>query len=106
MAELLRDRNVALRSLTEHIDTSSSAGQLLYAVLGAVAQFERDVIRERVAAGMDAKRRRGERLGRKPALTPSQIAAARTMLEAGEAVQHVARVLRVGRSTLYRALAA
>lgn len=47
MSEMLRDRGVALRSLTEHIDTATAAGKMLYAIVGAVAQFERDVLRER-----------------------------------------------------------
>jgi DNA invertase Pin-like site-specific DNA recombinase len=104
VAEALRERGVALRSLTEHIDTSTAAGKMLYAVLGAVAKFERDVLRERTIAGIRAARVRGERLGRPPALTPLQVREARTMLERGESPSHVARILRVGRSTLYRAL--
>ncbi len=105
VAETLRERGVALRSLTEHIDTASAAGKMLYAVLGAVAQFERDVLRERTVAGMRAAKSRGEHIGRPPALTSSQIREARKMLERGESPSHVARVLRVGRSTLYRAIA-
>ncbi len=104
VAETLRERGVALRSLTEHIDTASAAGKMLYAVLGAVAQFERDVLRERTVAGMRAAKSRGEHIGRPPALTSSQIREARKMLERGESPSHVARVLRVGRSTLYRAI--
>lgn len=90
VAEVLRERGIALRSLTEHIDTSTAAGKMLYAILGAVAQFERDVLRERV--------------GRPPALTPSQVREARAMLKRGDSPSHVARILRIGRSTLYRAL--
>jgi DNA invertase Pin-like site-specific DNA recombinase len=105
LAEALQSRGVALRSLSDHIDTSTAAGRMLYAVLGAVAQFERDVMRERTTAGLAAAKRRGERLGRRPALTPAQVREARAMLERGEGAAHVARVLRVGRSTLYRAIA-
>jgi len=90
--------------LTEHIDTGTAAGQMLYSVLGAVAQFQRDVLRERTVAGLAAKRR-GERLGRPFALTPAQIREAKKMLARGESPNNVARVLRVGRSTLYRAIA-
>ncbi len=105
VAEALRERDVALRSLTEHIDTSTAAGKMLYAVLGAVAQFERDVLRERTVAGMRAAKSRGEHIGRPPALSPLQIREAKKMLDRGESPNHVARVLRVGRSTLYRAIA-
>jgi len=58
ISEMLRERDVALRSLTDHIDTGTAAGRMLYAVLGAVAQFERDVLRERTVAGC-APRRNG-----------------------------------------------
>jgi DNA invertase Pin-like site-specific DNA recombinase len=104
VAEMLRERDVALRSLTDHIDTGTAAGRMLYAVLGAVAQFERDVLRERTVAGLAAAKRRGERLGRPPALSSAQIREAKKMLRRGESPNHVARVLRVGRSTLYRAV--
>jgi DNA invertase Pin-like site-specific DNA recombinase len=104
VASTIRDRGAALRSLTEHLDTGTAAGKMLYAVLGAVAQFERDTIRERTIAGIAAARRRGERLGRRPALTPTQLAEVRAMHARGDGATHIARVLRVGRSTVYRAL--
>jgi len=104
IAEMLRERDVALRSLTDHIDTGTAAGRMLYAVLGAVAQFERDVLRERTVAGMRAAQRRGEHIGRPPALTKTQLREAKTMLERGETPNHIARIFRVGRSTLYRYL--
>jgi DNA invertase Pin-like site-specific DNA recombinase len=104
ISEMLRERDVALRSLTDHIDTGTAAGRMLYAVLGAVAQFERDVLRERTVAGMRAAKRRGEHIGRPPALTKAQVREAKTMLDRGESPAHIARVLRVGRSTLYRHL--
>jgi DNA invertase Pin-like site-specific DNA recombinase len=104
VSEMLRERDVALRSLTDHIDTRTAAGRMLYAVLGAVAQLERDVLRERTVAGLAAAKRRGERLGRPPALSSAQIREAKKMLDRGESPNHVARILRVGRSTLYRAI--
>jgi DNA invertase Pin-like site-specific DNA recombinase len=70
-------------------------------VLGAVAQFERDVLRERTVAGLAAAKRRGERLGRRPALSLAQVREAKKMLDHGESPRHVARVFEVGRSTLY-----
>jgi len=105
IAEMLRERDVALRSLTDHIDTGTAAGRMLYAVLGAVAQFERDVLRERTVAGLRAAKRRGERIGRPSALNPAQVREAKMMLRRGDSPSHVARVLRCGRSTLYRAIA-
>ena len=105
IADLLRERGVAMRSLTEHIDTGSAAGELFYHILGSFAHFERSVLRERTAAGRAAAKSRGEHLGRPFALTPAQVREAKQMLARGESPNQVARVLRVGRSTLYRALA-
>jgi DNA invertase Pin-like site-specific DNA recombinase len=104
ISERFRERDVALRSLTDHIDTGTAAGRMLYAVLGAVAQFERDVLRERTVAGMRAAKKRGEHIGRPSALTPTQVREAKKMRDRGESPNHIARVLRVGRSTLYRAI--
>jgi len=73
ISETLQERDVALRSLTDHIDTGTAAGRMLYAVLGAVAQFERDVLRERTVAGMRAAKKRGEHIGRPPVLSPAQV---------------------------------
>jgi DNA invertase Pin-like site-specific DNA recombinase len=91
--------------LTEHIDTGTSAGKMLHSILGTVAEFEHDVMRERTVAGLAAAKGRGEGLGRRPALSPVQRREAQIMLERGENIAHVARALRVGRSTIYRVLA-
>jgi DNA invertase Pin-like site-specific DNA recombinase len=98
-------RGVGFRSLHEAIDTTTAAGRLVLGIFASLAAFERDFIRERTAAALQAKKRRGEALGRPRAMTPSQIAAARSMLDAGESPSHVARIFGVDRSTLYRALA-
>lgn len=74
-----------------------------YAVLVSVAQFER-VLRERTVAGLHAAKRRGEVLGRRPVLTRAQVREAKAMVDRGESPSHIARILRVGRSTLYRHL--
>jgi DNA invertase Pin-like site-specific DNA recombinase len=58
-------------------------GTLVYSIFGAIAEFERELIRERVVAGLHAAKRRGERLGRRPALTPSQRDLARRLLADG-----------------------
>ena len=106
IAEILRERDIALQSLTEHLDTATAAGRMLYSVLVAVAQFERDVLRERTVAGIRAAQARGEHVGRPRALIASQVWEARKMLDRGENGSHVARVMRVGRTTLYRAIVA
>jgi DNA invertase Pin-like site-specific DNA recombinase len=102
----LAARGVSFRSLAEAIDTGSAAGRLVLHIFAALADFERELIRERTRAALAAKRRRGEQLGRRRALTPTQVDAAREMLASGNSPSHVARVLRVGRSTIYRSVSA
>ncbi|MDF2434543.1 MAG: hypothetical protein JWP44_4174 [Mucilaginibacter sp.] len=104
IVETLRDRGVILRSLTEAVDTSTATGNLVYGILGSIAEFERELIRERTVAGMHAARR-GVHCGRRRALTPSQVELARLALTAPNAsIAHVACQPRVGRATLYREL--
>ncbi|MEM7282843.1 MAG: recombinase family protein [Pseudomonadota bacterium] len=81
--EDLQDRGCGLRSLTEHIDTSTAAGRLLVNVLAALAQFERDIVSERTKAGMAEARRRGKQIGPKPKMTPQKIERAIAMRKKG-----------------------
>lgn len=103
--ETLNERGVEFRSLNESIDTGNAAGRLVLNVFASLAAFERDLIRERTRDALAAKRSRGEKLGRPFSLKPSQVKAARKMIDAGESPSHVARLFEVDRSTLYRALA-
>lgn len=73
-------------------------------MIAALAEFERSLIIERTRAGITAAKRRGVKLGRKPKLTARQIGHAREMIEKGESPAHVARLLSVARSTLYKSL--
>jgi len=100
----LGTRNVSFRSLSDPIDTTNAGGRLVLHMMGALAEFERSLIIERTQAGMQAARHRGQRLGRKPSLTPEQIAMARRMIDSGESPRAVARSLKIGKSTLYRYL--
>jgi DNA invertase Pin-like site-specific DNA recombinase len=103
--EDLRTRGVDFRSLTEGIDTSTPAGRFFFHIMGALAEMERDLIRERVQAGLTAARARGRKGGRQPKLTPKQIAHARKLLEdRNTTIKDVAASLGVNRSTIYRAL--
>lgn len=99
----LETRGVAFRSLTEAIDTGSPSGRLLYSVLGAVASYESDLISSRTRAGLDAARARGRVGGRPPALSNAQVEVAQSMSSEGMPVTIIARVLGVGRATIYRA---
>jgi DNA invertase Pin-like site-specific DNA recombinase len=99
-------RGIALRSLTESIDTSTPGGKLVFHVFGALAEFERDLIRERTAAGLAAARARGRHGGRPTVWTAEKLATARSMYASGQHdVAAIARVLGVSRASVYRGLA-
>ncbi|MBY5635917.1 recombinase family protein [Rhizobium leguminosarum] len=76
----LQKRGVGFASVTEAIDTSSEIGELILWVLGAVAGFERCLIKSRIAAGLDAARARGQQLGRRPSLSAEQRAEVKELL--------------------------
>ena len=102
----LRDREVGFASLTEAIDTTTAAGELMFTLMAALAQFERSLIQERTRAGLEAARSRGAKPGRKPSLSMDQVAVVRSMYSAGDhSVSTIAAVVGVSRATVYRALA-
>jgi DNA invertase Pin-like site-specific DNA recombinase len=102
----LDERGVALVSLTESLDTGTPGGRLVFHVFGALAQFERELIRERTQAGLAAARARGRVGGRPTVWTPAKLATARAMHASGEHdVATIARVLGVSRASVYRGLA-
>jgi DNA invertase Pin-like site-specific DNA recombinase len=99
----LQEREIGFHSLTENVDTTSSGGRLVFHLFGALAEFERSIIRERSRAGLDAARARGRIGGRRPALTDKDLSAARAMLRDDSlTVGEVARRLGVAPATLYR----
>jgi DNA invertase Pin-like site-specific DNA recombinase len=105
--EGLEGRGIGFRSLTEAIDTTTAGGKLVFHVFGALAEFERSIIRERTRAGLDAARARGRTGGRPRKLTEGDLKAARAMLmDSSITVEEVARQLRVSPATLYRHLPA
>ena len=103
--ERLGERDIGLRSLTEQIDTTSPGGRLIFHIFGALAEFERSIIRERTIAGLEAARARGRVGGRPRALDEAGIAAAKAMLSDPKITfAEVANRLGVNPSTLYRAI--
>ena len=98
---MLRDRQIALLSLEEKIDTSSAAGELIFHVFGAIAHFERRLISERTKDGIAAARAKGKRPGRQP-LDMARVEAAIKLVEAQTSPTEAARQLGLGRSTVYR----
>jgi DNA invertase Pin-like site-specific DNA recombinase len=102
----LEDREIAFRSLTEAIDTATPARRLQLHLFAALAEFERELIRERAHAGREAARARGRVGGRPKLITPEKLAAAVAMRAQGElTMAQIARTLGIGRSTLYQHLA-
>ena len=105
--EALEAKGVGFRSLTEAIDTTTPGGKLIFHVFGALAEFERSIIRERTRAGLDAAKARGRKGGRPPKLKEADLKAARAMLaDKSITVEEVAKHLRVSPATHYRHLPA
>ena len=103
--EELRERGVEFRSLSEGIDTTTAAGRFFFHVLAALAQMERELLRERTRAGLAAARARGRKGGRRPKLNTKQITHARKLLEdRNTTIKDVAASFGVDRATIYRAL--
>ena len=102
---MLNEHGVELHSLTENIDTTTPSGKLTFHIFTALAEFERDILRQRVNAGLKAARRRGRVGGRPKALDEADLKKARALLRSGEYSKvQVADELEVSRHTLWRAL--
>jgi DNA invertase Pin-like site-specific DNA recombinase len=101
----LGKRNIVLRSLREGIDTSNATGRMVAGVLASLAELELELGRERRAAAREARRARGQAIGRPKALDESKAALARRMHGSGEPVTTIAGTLGVSRATVYRVLA-
>ena len=101
----LGERDIVLRSLREGIDTSNATGRMVAGVLASLAELELELGRERRTAARDARRARGQSIGRPKALDPAKAALARRMQAAGEPVTTISAALGVSRATVYRVLA-
>src|SRR3954451_14694778 len=103
---LLNNRKVGFRSLTENIDTTTSGGKLVFHIFGALAEFERDIIRERTTAGLEAARARGRFGGRRSVMTPAKLRLAQAAMGRSDTnVQELCEELGISRMTLYRFVA-
>jgi DNA invertase Pin-like site-specific DNA recombinase len=102
----LAERGIGFKSLSEQIDTTTPGGKLIFHVFGALAEFERDLIRERTHAGLAAARARGRLGGRPKKLAdPKQLDLARTLYDGGETdINTICATLGISRATLYRYL--
>ena len=102
--ENLQTRGIGFRCVTQaEIDTTTAGGRLVFTIFGAIAEFEREIIRERTRAGLEAAHARGRKGGRPKGLTDADLKVARTLLRDREiTVAAVARQLGVAPATLYR----
>lgn len=101
----LKEKQVAFRSLTEGMDTTSASGELLFHVFGALAQYERALTQERVVAGLAAAKRRGRIGGRPCVIAGEKLAAIIAALNGGMSKAAVCRNFGVKRTTLIETLA-
>jgi DNA invertase Pin-like site-specific DNA recombinase len=101
----LQERGIGFRSLQEQIDTTTSGGKLVFHVFGALAEFERDLIRERTHAGLQAARARGRLFGRPKVLSPQEVKQLRTLAkDERTTVGEICHTLGISRATYYRYL--
>src|SRR5215217_3634958 len=99
----LQEKGIGFKSLTENIDTTISGGKLVFHIFGALAEFEREIIRERTQAGLQAARARGRQGGPKYKLTKRQVEILRNMAnDPSLAVSDICKTLGIGRTTFYR----
>lgn len=99
----LHEKGIGFASVQENIDTTTPGGKLIFHVFGALAEFERELIRERTNAGLQAARARGRTGGRKQKLTQKQIEMARTMVnDPNISIISICETFKISKPTLYR----
>ncbi len=102
----LAKRGIGLKSLTAGIDTGGAAGKQVFHIMAAMAEMERDLVRERTTAALIVARRGGRVGGRKTVMTPRRVEAARKLLASGMSAREIAPTIGVSVATLYRHLPA
>lgn len=103
--DVLQSRGIGFISLQENIDTTTSGGRLVFHIFSALAQFERDLIRERTEAGLAAARAQGRVGGRPEKLTPAQITRMKELTDKGDlTITEIAKMFGINRTTVRRTL--
>ena len=105
--KLLQEKKIGFQSLQENIDTMTSGGKLIFHIFSALAEFERDVIRERTKAGLQAARARGRLGGRPFLLAPKSVARLKKLYDARKnTVMEICKIFNISRPTFYNYLKA
>ncbi len=104
IAKFLEDKEVDLKVIQQNIDTTTPAGRLLFTMLGAIAEFERDLINERVKEGIEAAKKKGVQFGRKAILNNKEKNVIYKEHEKGKSVAWLSKFFHVARNTIYRAI--
>jgi DNA invertase Pin-like site-specific DNA recombinase len=103
VVEDLNAKDIGFASLTESIDTTTSNGKLIFHIFCSLAEFERNIIRERTIAGLAAARARGRKGGRKPTVTEKKIATAQKLADTStDSIADICASIGISRSTYYR----
>src|SRR3954464_7335141 len=98
----LEKEGIGFKSLTENIDTTTSSGKLIFHIFGALAEFERNIIRERTQAGLQAARAKGRLGGRPKSLTGKKTAMAQALYnDKNNTIDEICKTLNISRATLY-----
>lgn len=103
ISKQINEKSADLLCTCDNIDTSTSAGKLYFSIMGAIAEFERDLIKDRTRAGLEAARKSGKKLGPKQKSDPKSI---KTLVNSGIEKSEVCKQLKISRATLYRAMQA
>ena len=104
LIERLKGQGAGFHSLTDGIDTTTTGGKLVFHIMGALSEFERDLIKERTKAGMKAAKKRGKHVGRPKALSEGQIQHMHKLLNGGKTQAEVGDLLGVSANTIGREL--
>lgn len=99
--KVFQDSQVDLQLLQNDLDTSTHSGRLMFSIFGAIGEFERELIRERVKSGLEKARKQGKKLGRPSLLNNSTKAAVIELKQKGLGVKHICRLLKIGCGTYY-----
>lgn len=101
----LKEKGISFKSLTENLDTTTPQGELFFHIFGALAQYERSLIRERIMAGLESARRRGKKPGRPKAINNEKLQAILNSLNSGQSKASICRTFQIPKTTLYDYLA-